>query len=101
MPTSPAGGVPARLPDPPPPEPIPAWKAAWRWWLGKSLIIIRKQNRVIGWLGYYLGLGPVALVMRWRGEDRLDRAHRPVGTTGWQRRIDPIHTDPQRIHRPF
>ena len=96
-----SGGVPARVPDPGPPEVVPKWKAAWRWWLGKSAIIVRKQNRVIAWLAYWIGVGPVAWVMRLRGEDRLDRKTRPVGATGWHKRDEPIPIDPQRIRRPF
>jgi hypothetical protein len=97
----PSGAVPARVADPLPTGATPRWRRAWRWWLGKSALIIRRQNRVIGLLGYYLGLGPVALFMRWRGEDHLDRARKPVGGTGWHERTEPIATDPMRIRRPF
>ena len=93
-----SGGVLARRPDPEPP-PTSRTVRAWRWWLGKSAVIARKQNRVFAWLAYYLGMGPVGLYLR-RG-DRLDRAPRPAAPSAWQEREGPIATDPMRIKRPF
>ena len=96
-----SGGVPARIPDPEPGPPPNKVKRAWRWWLGKAAIIGAKQNKVFAWLAFYAGLSPVAWWMRFRKQDRLDRATRPVGDSGWNRREDPIHTDPRRARRPF
>ena len=96
-----SGGVPARVPDPEVlPEPGRV-KKAWRWWLGKSVIIAAKQNRIFSWLAFYAGLTSVAWWMRFRKLDRLDRAVRPVGESGWRSREEPIHTDPRRVRRPF
>jgi hypothetical protein len=61
--------------------------------------IARVQNRVFGWLAYFIGLGPVGLILR--REDRLDRATRPVGASGWHAREESISVDPLRIKRPF
>jgi len=95
-----SGGVPARVPDPPVlPEP-PLYKRWWRWWLTKAVVIGAKQNRIFSWMAFYVGLGPVAWVMRKQGQDRLDRATRPVGDSGWNTREQPIHVDPDRIRRP-
>jgi hypothetical protein len=65
----------------------------------KAIKIARTQNRVLGWLAYYIGLGPVGLILR-RG-DRLDRAKRPAGASAWNPREEPISVDPMRIKRPF
>jgi len=95
-----SGGVPARAPDPPDLSRRPFYKRWWTWWLGKSTIIAGKQNRLFSWLAYYVGLGPVAMWLRWTGQDRLDRTVRPVGSSGWNARETPIATDPDRIRRP-
>ncbi len=95
-----SGGVPARVPDPPDLPDPPAYKRWWAWWLGKSLIIIAKQNRILAWLAYYIGLAPVALWMRWTKQDRIDRAIRAIGDTGWKPREHPIDIDPERVRRP-
>lgn len=96
-----SGGVPARRPDVEPEGHVPKYKQAWRWWLGKSTIIARKQNRVFSWLAYHLGMRWVGLYFRWTKQDRLDRAVQPVGETGWKEREGPIQTDPRRARRPF
>lgn len=96
-----SGGVPARRPDPPAEPPPPAWKRAWRWWLGKSKIIAHKQNRGLAFLTFWIGLGPVAWWFRRTGQDPLDRALRPAAPTAFRPRIEPQHVDPQRIRRPF
>ncbi len=93
-----AGGTPARVPDPEPPGSVPVYKRFWRWWLPKAGRIAGVQNRALAWLTFHLGLRPVAFFMR--RQDRLDRATRPVGETGWHVRTDPIHVDPARIRRP-
>jgi hypothetical protein len=98
MPTDLSGGVPARVPDPPDPNEVGKIKRAWRWWLGKAAIIGAKQNRVFAWLAFYLGLSGVGFFIR--RQDRLDRATKPVGETGWKVRTEPIHTDPDRVRRP-
>jgi hypothetical protein len=89
------------VPDPPPAPRPPAWKRAWRWWLGKAALLAGKQNHGLSWLAFWLGLGPVAKLMHARGEDRLDRALRPAAPSAWHRREQPIATDPRRIRRPF
>jgi len=95
-----SGGVPARVPDPPVlPDPS-FWKRWWHWWLGKSVIIAGKQNRGLSWMAFYVGLGPVALWLRWTGQDRLDRVVREVGESGWNQREKPIEVDPDRVRRP-
>ncbi|MCO4771555.1 MAG: hypothetical protein KDA24_16095 [Deltaproteobacteria bacterium] len=94
----PSGGVPARVPDPVPEGPVPFYTRFWRWWLPKAGVIAGKQNAVLAWLTYHLGLRPVAVFMR--RQDRLDRVTKPVGETGWHEREDPIHVDPDRIRRP-
>ena len=94
-----SGGVPARVPDPPVLPPPPRHKRLWTWWLGKSVIIARKQNRVFSWLAYFLGMSTVGWWMR--RQDRLDRATRPVGESGWNERDEPMPTDPRRVRRPF
>ncbi len=98
MSTDYSGGVPARIPDPPPDVEVGKVKTVWRWWLGKSAIIARKQNKVFAWLAFYLGLSTVGFFIR--RQDRLDRAAKPVGETGWNERTEPIHTDPRRVRRP-
>ena len=80
---------------------MPAYKRAWRWWMVKSTIIARKQNRVFSWLAFYLGLTWVAWWFKLTKQDRLDRAVRPVGETGWKDREGPIDVDPRRARRPF
>ena len=77
---------------------MPFYKRFWRWWLPKAGRIAGVQNRALAWLTYHLGLRPVAVFMR--RQDRLDRAKKPVGETGWHVREDPIHVDPDRIRRP-
>jgi hypothetical protein len=94
------GGVPARVPDPPQLPDPPFYKRWWTWWLGKSVIIAGKQNRILSWMAFYVGLGPVALWLRWTGQDRIDRVVRPIGESGWNTREQPIATDPDRIRRP-
>tara|TARA_Y100001968_G_scaffold50768_1_gene41578 strand:- start:1013 stop:1342 length:330 start_codon:yes stop_codon:yes gene_type:complete len=95
-----SGGVEARVPDPPVlPEP-PAWRRWWSWWLGKSVIIAGKQNRILCWMAFYCGIAPVALWLRWTGQDRIDRQVRPVGESGWNPREQPIAVDPDRVRRP-
>ena len=74
-------------------------KQAWAWWMTKVVKIARAQNRVFSWLAYYVGLGPVGLVLR--RQDRLDRARRPAGVSAWHERVEPIAVDPMRIKRPF
>ncbi len=96
-----SGGVPARRPDPPDEGTVPGYKRAWRWWLGKSAIIARKQNRVFSWFAFQLGMRWVGLWFRWTKQDRLDRTTKPVGETGWKEREGPIHTEVRRIRRPF
>ncbi|HCP47724.1 MAG TPA: hypothetical protein DIU15_16905, partial [Deltaproteobacteria bacterium] len=91
---------PARVPDPPVLPDPPLYKRWWRWWLTKAVVIGAKQNRVFAWMAFYVGLGPVAWMMRKKNMDRLDRATRPVGETGWRVREQPIHVDPDRIRRP-
>ncbi len=93
-----SGGVPARVPDPIPDGTVMPWTRFWRWWLPKAGVIAGKQNRALAWLTFHLGLRPVAVFMR--KQDRLDRATKPVGETGWKEREDPIHVDPDRIQRP-
>ncbi len=93
-----SGGVPARVPDPVPEGNVPFYKRFWRWWLPKAGRIAGVQNRALAWLTFHLGLRPVAVFIR--RQDRLDRATKPVGATGWKEREDPIHTDPERIRRP-
>ncbi len=101
MTPDPSGGVPARRPDPPDPATVPGWRKAWNWWLGKSAVIAGKQNTVFSWLAYYAGLSWVGWWFRVTKQDRLDRATRPVGESGWNEREGPIDTDPRRIRRPF
>ncbi len=96
-----SGGVPARRPDPPDPADVPKWRKAWNWWLGKSVIIARKQNTVFSWLAFYAGLTWVAWWFKLTKQDRLDRATAPVGETGWKERERPIDVDPRRARRPF
>ncbi len=96
-----SGGVPARVPDPPPEGDVPGYKRAWRWWLTKAVVIGAKQNRVFAWLAYYGGLSWVGYWFRWTKQDRLDRAVKPVGESGWQARDKPIDTDPRSAKRPF
>ena len=62
-------------------------------------MIARKQNAALSWLAFYLGMSSVGFYIR--RQDRLDRAVRPVGETGWNPREDPIHTDRRRVKRPF
>lgn len=95
-----SGGVPALRAEPPSPEDLPRHRRLWSWWLGKAAHIAAAQNRLLSTGAYWLGLGPVALWMRWSGQDRLDRAWRPVGPSEWKPREAPIHTDPDRIRRP-
>ncbi len=95
------GGVPARRPDPPVEGKVPGYKRAWRWWLGKSVIIARKQNSVFSWLAYYGGLSSVAFWFRLTRQDRLDRKVVPVGESGWKERERPVQTDPRAARRPF
>ena len=93
-----SGGVPARVPDPIPEGPVPFYKRFWRWWLPKAGRIAGVQNRALAWLTFHLGMRPVGLIIR--RQDRLDRATKPVGDSGWIPREDPIHVDPERIRRP-
>ncbi len=93
-----SGGVPARIPDPPPEPEKGRIKKAWAWWLTKAAVIAKKQNRVFAWLAFYMGLSGVGLFMR--RKDKLDRDTKPVGETGWHVRTDPIHTDIDRVRRP-
>jgi hypothetical protein len=95
---SPSGGVPARRPDPPPPETNKV-KQAWAWWLTKAVKIGAKQNRVFAWLAYFIGMAPVGFWIR--RQDRLDRAQRSASPTAWHPREGPISVDPMRIKRPF
>jgi hypothetical protein len=96
---SPSGGVPARAPDLPEASARPRHKRLWAWWLTKAVKIAAKQNAVLSWLAYYLGMSTVGLWMR--KQDRLDRAVRPVGDSAWHPREEPIHTEPRRVRRPF
>ena len=96
-----SGRVPARRPDPPEEGPVPFYKRLWRWWLPRSGRIAAVQNRLLSTLAFWVGLTPVALWMRWTKQDRLDRTTRPVGASGWNAPEGPIHTDPDRIRRPF
>ena len=98
LPAGLSGGVPARRPDPPPPQ-TNRVKVAWAWWLTKAAKIAVKQNRVFAWLAYYLGLGSVGLWMR--RQDRLDRRVRSASPSAWHPREEPISVDPLRIKRPF
>lgn len=94
-----AGGVPARAPDPIPLSDLPRHKRLWAWWLTKAVKIAFKQNAILSWLAYYLGMSTVGLWMR--KQDRLDRGVRPAGDSAWHLREQPIHTDRRRVRRPF
>ena len=95
------GGVPARQPEPHELPEVGKVKRAWRWWLTKAAKIATVQNRVFAWMTFYLGLWPVALWFKIRRQDRLDRNPRPIGASGWNKRTDPIHTEIDRVRRPF
>lgn len=92
------GGVPARRADPVDPRSLSSWTRFWAWWMPKAGRIAAVQNRALAWLTFHLGLRPVAFFIK--RQDRLDRAVRPVGASGWHPRPDAIPTDPQRIRRP-
>jgi hypothetical protein len=94
-----SGGVPARIPDPPPVRKLPPHKRFWAWWLPKAGRIALKQNTILSWLAYYLGMSSVGLWMR--KQDRLDRAVRPSGESAWHTRETEGSTDPRRARRPF
>ena len=93
------GGVAARLPDPIPVSELPRHKRLWAWWLTKAVKIAYKQNAVLSWLAYYLGMSTVGVWMR--KQDRLDRTPRPVGESAWHPREAPIQTDRRRARKPF
>lgn len=94
-----SGGVPARAPDPVPVESLSAYKRFWAWWLPKAARIAFKQNAVISWLAYYLGMSGVGLWMR--RQDRLDRAPRPAAPSAWTKRTEPMKNTPRSARRPF
>lgn len=97
----PSGGVPARRPSPDELPRIGRARRAWRWWLAKATRIGAAQGKALAWLAFWLGIGPVALVVGFGRRDRLDREPRPIGSSGWHTRTTPIDTDPRRARRPF
>ena len=97
--TATPGGVAARLPTPTPTSELARHKRLWAWWLTKAVRIAFKQNAVLSWLAYYLGMSTVGFWMR--KQDRLDRAPRSVGDSAWHTREAPIQTDRRRARKPF
>ena len=71
-------------------------KAIWGRWKGLAHSIIRAQNWIVMAVAYVIGMGPVAVIMRLKNADLIDRGLGDIeADSHWIKRND----DPQDIRR--
>ena len=76
-------------------------KALWRRWKGFAHSIIRAQNWLIMAMAYLIAMGPVALVMRLKSNDLIDRGlGDPEARSYWVGLNEP-NQDIRRSQRPW
>ena len=76
-------------------------KALWRRWKALAHGIIHVQNWIVMAVAYLVGMGPVAVIMRMRGSDLLDRGPGDAEAESHWSSLPPFAEDIRRAQRPW